>query len=608
MSTDVSSIFSSRSTASTAADRLIRNQKQIAHVRQLWIFLGSVLAFLTLVNAIRRLLAWLTPIPEQSESGREISIEQDKDEESNKTPLPRQRIASPVQRCLSAVRAGFNILFFRWRAPVGPSFTASIIEQTFILIYIVAMLIWLLVDTRDLMAMMYQDRAALIASSQIPLIVALAGKNNVISWLTGVSHEKLNVLHRAAARTNFMFFWIHAGTRIHSGLPTTLDLTHNWMRSGATSLTALTLATILSVRPIRRAAFEFFLVTHIVLILIFIVAGYYHARELHFGDYIWPGLLVWGFDRSLRLGRTVWNTRLWNRTQSGDALVELLSEDTVRLTIRCKMSWTPGQHAYVILPTISNMPFEAHPFTIASIPDDGASNDGSDVVFLIRGRGGFTQRLRAHATKDHGCRVPALLDGPYGIPPDLRRFSTCVLIAGGSGISYTLPLLLNLARISSRNGSSAVKRVVFIWAIRDTEHLRWISSTLMEALDSISPSLVVDPRIYITGKKSLVTEIPVLATDSSSLSSSGSSLKKENSSRSDISQYSPFNVFNGRPDLKGLLIDEIEASNGPISVNVAGPSNLSAAVRHSLSSGNAGPMAALKGSPSVTLHIETFGS
>lgn len=57
------------------------------------------------------------------------------------------------------------------------------------------------------MAMMYQDRAALIASSQIPLIVALAGKNNVISCtsfigiletllmaikgLTGVSHEKV---------------------------------------------------------------------------------------------------------------------------------------------------------------------------------------------------------------------------------------------------------------------------------------------------------------------------------------------------------------------------------------------------------------------------------
>lgn len=60
---------------------------------------------------------------------------------------------------------------------------------------------------------MYQDRAALLASCQLPLIVALAGKNNVISCaytfmtyslllssnanaygpagLTGVGHEKV---------------------------------------------------------------------------------------------------------------------------------------------------------------------------------------------------------------------------------------------------------------------------------------------------------------------------------------------------------------------------------------------------------------------------------
>lgn len=149
-----------------------------------------------------------------------------------------------------------------------------------------------------------------------------------------------------------------------------------------------------------------------------------------FGNYIWPGLLVWGFDRTLRLWRTIWNGRLWNRAQSSDALVELLSEDTIRLTMRRKMTWTPGQHAYVVLPTISSLPFEAHPFTIASIPDNSSTNGETDVVFLIRGRNGFTGRLRALATKDHGSRVPALLDGPYGIPPDLRRFTTCVLIAG----------------------------------------------------------------------------------------------------------------------------------------------------------------------------------
>lgn len=75
------------------------------------------------------------------------------------------------------------------------------------------------------------------------------------------------------------------------------------MRSGALGLAALTIAMILSIRPIRNAAFEFFLVTHIIFIMyvrmtlflhtstlssnlalvansIFLVGGYYHAKSV----------------------------------------------------------------------------------------------------------------------------------------------------------------------------------------------------------------------------------------------------------------------------------------------------------------------------------------
>lgn len=148
--------------------------------------------------------------------------------------------------------------------------------------------------------------------------------------------------------------------------------------------------------------------------------------------------------------------------------MELISSDTVRLTLRRRFSWRPGQHAYVILPTVSDLPTEAHPFTIASIPDSlDITNDSKDrdVVFLIRGREGFTGRLREYAADNGVCTVPALVDGPYGCPPDLTGFSTSILIAGqfsiprtritrdspqivagGSGVSYALPLLLNLVQ------------------------------------------------------------------------------------------------------------------------------------------------------------------
>ncbi|KAF8914049.1 ferric reductase NAD binding domain-containing protein [Gymnopilus junonius] len=581
----------------SSSQRSLRNRLQIAHVRQLWIFLGSVLAFFTAVNFLRYLWSKLFPISK----GHDFFTKEKIDEETSNTPLKQ----STCRRSLSALTTGFRIVFFRWSVPIGPSVFASVTELSFTFIYIAAMLIWLLVDTQDLQALFYQDRAALMASCQLPLVVALAGKNNVISWLTGISHERLNVLHRASARTIMIFLWIHALARVVSGLPKDADFSHDWMRCGALSLASLTIATILSVRPIRQMVFEFFLVTHIVCVLIFIVAGYYHAKAERFGDYIWPALLVWGFDRGLRMARLVWNNKMWSRSHPGDALVELVSEDTIRLTLHRRISWLPGQHAYVILPTVSNLPFEAHPFTIASIPESGGNSEESDVIFLIRGRGGFTQRLREHAAKDHGSRVPAFLDGPYGCPPDLRSFTTCILIAGGSGISYTLPLLLDLVRHSFEGSPSAVQRIVFVWAVRDADHLKWISTILQEALARATKPLVIEPRVYVTGKNFPIPEVPGAASERASVSSS--SIEKGDIQEAALPVYSALKLIHGRPSMKKLLSEEIEASPGAISVDVAGPTPLSESIRRALSSGLASPASVLKGSPPVTLHVETFG-
>jgi len=155
-----------------------------------------------------------------------------------------------------------------------------------------------------------------------------------------------------------------------------------------------------------------------------------------FDDYIWPALVIWALDRTLRLLRVVWNSKVWRGFKNGSATttVELLSEDTIRLTLQRRINWQAGQHAYVTLPTVSGLPTEAHPFTIASIPGklDGTADDGGEkqVVLIIRGRDGFTRRLREHAGRNGFCSLPALIDGPYGCPPDLRAYSTCVLIAG----------------------------------------------------------------------------------------------------------------------------------------------------------------------------------
>lgn len=79
----------------------------------------------------------------------------------------------------------------------------------------------------------YANQAAWIAVAQMPLIIALAGKNNLVSCrscptfrgdlvlistlvLTGISYEKLNFLHRAAGRVCFLCVWIHSGGHFYN--------------------------------------------------------------------------------------------------------------------------------------------------------------------------------------------------------------------------------------------------------------------------------------------------------------------------------------------------------------------------------------------------------
>ncbi|KAF9008933.1 hypothetical protein BDQ17DRAFT_1388624 [Cyathus striatus] len=554
-------------TTPTAADRAIRNQKQVEHVKQLWIFLASVLLFFTLIRTFRWLIrrAFLVCIksPAEETSCSNFEVQKLADAKPNydiEKVVDRKFDRSFIRRTWLCLQTFFKIGLFRCSIPIGLGAIASVAELCFICVYITAMFIWLLVDTRDLNAVFYQDRAALLASSQLPLIVALAGKNNIISFMTGIGHEKLNVLHRTAARTNLVLLWLHAITRTVSGLPAQFDFSHNWMRSGAVGLAAFTFATFLSTRAIRNMAFEFFLLSHIALILIL----YNNLGWLSAG------------------GRY---TR---------ATIELLSQDTVRVTLVRKISWMPGQHAYICLPTIS---------AYCSLPEDIDNSKDKALVFLIRARGGFTQKLKDHAVKHGTTSVPALLDGPYGCPPDLIYYSTCIFVAGGSGISYTLPLFMNLIRENTQGKSSRVRRIVFIWAVRSGEHLNWISTTLIEALSLSTNGLSIEPRVYITGSD---CQIPNILSDrKDSAFSTGS---KKDFIVSEEKKLPPvYRLIHGRPSIRRILHDEILLARGPVSVDVAGPSKLTESVRKALSAGPAGPSATLKGVAPVTLHVESFG-
>ena len=155
------------------------------------------------------------------------------------------------------------------------------------------------------------------------------------------------------------------------------------------------------------------------------------------------------------------------------------------------------------------------------------------------------------------------------------------------------------------------------------DYLSWLSKTLTEALSHATCSLSIELRMYLTAP----------STKTSSSNASNASEKCDHSAVKTTTMMSPteyhpsLKLVHGRPDIRRVLHDEIAActDGGPISVDgqhpfdeplmseltivsaVAGPAGLTSAVRRALCSDVAAPRAVLKGFPSVTLHVETFG-
>lgn len=343
-----------------------------------------------------------------------------------------------------------------------------------------------------------------------------------------------------------------------------------------------------------------------------LLGGYFHANLIHFGSYIWPSFLVWGLDRFIRLARVVYFNHLYfgfhSKKERLDASVELLSPHFVRLHINRPphFNWTPGQTAFLIMPSVSSFPLEAHPFTIASVDShyqlastktptiadaEKKFSDAAEVepywkelVFLINVREGFTKRLAAIA--ENGKKVQVLIDGPYGFMPNLDNDDTVVLVAGGSGVTFTLSTFLGVLS-HVQNKKSRCRKLVFIWSIRDagtsgllshahhrpnslfSGHIDWVSKALTTALELAPTEIEISIQIYITGSTANVAQ-PELASyneDDSIHSTEGTAVGK--SRPSSLLNFSAVQVHQGRPDLPAILLGEVESNMGRLSVTGA---------------------------------------
>ncbi|KAG1796017.1 ferric reductase NAD binding domain-containing protein [Suillus plorans] len=547
-----------------------------------------------------------------------------------------------LRRIPLAIVNVYRVVAFRWTLEIGQSYTLNMAEVFVTVAYIALLLIYAFVNTtsvegQKLDIIYWSNRIAMLASSQFPIVTALGTKNNIVSLVTGISYDRLNYIHRMMARTCFMLLWVHAAGEIVS-LPSFQEmLSEPWLRAGITAMVAFSILIIVSLRPVRSDVYEVFFYVHFLGVLIFLVGGYYHTKGAYGSYWIWPSFVFWALDRFIRVVRLVVFNHSYFGFKSGsgtmDATTEMLSSDIIRLRLRRPphFHWSPGQTAYLIMPSVSTLPFEAHPFTIASFDSSllstpktedqsgSGENDETQVlgssapfwkelVFLVNVHGGFTKKLKEVAATKGIVKV--FVDGPYGPSADLGSYDTCVFVAGGSGISYTLPVFLSVIE-SVRKGKSSCKRVVFIWSIRGVGHVQWIEEALIKAVQLAPPSLTVSIRIFDTSSLSKVQSMEENCSPSTPTEKNGIPeqvvTRKTSSTSSMLFSLHGVKMESGRSDLDGLLKEEVSMASGSMSVSVCGSQSISRAVRHSLRFPVSGPSSILSGGPSVTLYVESFG-
>jgi ferric-chelate reductase len=158
--------------------------------------------------------------------------------------------------------------------------------------------------------------------------------------------------------------------------------------------------------------------------------------------------------------------------------------------------------------------------------------------------------------------------------------------SGGSGVSYILPLLLNLVHLANA-GRTSVRRVVFVWSVRSrgeyytfycqsfisissSAHLAWVSPSLRAAIAAAPPNLAIETKIFVTKSQLLSdAEVPTLEKRSSMEPDSPITVADSAAvnAKSQESFLSVLATTPGRPDVRAILSEEIENAHGPVSVD-----------------------------------------
>ncbi|SMR45611.1 unnamed protein product [Zymoseptoria tritici ST99CH_1E4] len=505
----------------------------------------------------------------------------------------------------------------------------------------------------------WSDRIGVMAYAIVPFSVLLSTRESLLSLITGIPYQNFMFLHRWMGYIIFVqsalhtIGWCIIEVRLYQPQPRVWYdfITQAYAVWGVVAMVVMTLMLAMSLPPvIRRTGYEVFRKAHYVMAMIFIGACYGHWE--HLGVFLIAALVVWGVDRFFRLARTfvlhydfLPESTSAMRFQAADAKLQhfpdQINGDVVRLDfVHNHSPWQVGQHFYLCFPESSI--WQSHPFTPLSLP--GLTKVGQQHSYVFRAKSGETKKMAEIAlrklsaaasstsTEDeafpetypaqplthdfNAASTKVILTGPYGTSHTQKLDDSpginVLLIAGGTGITFVLPILFHLMTAPTPRGSGD-RKIEFIWVVRRKQDLEWVKPEL-DTLRAARARINLSIRIFVTreggdgvesaqpesgdihcsaDKKSPAGNISALASiprqsdddiqpSSSSASSTPSSLRKHSNTPT-----SAVNELNHRPSLPTLISAFIDSTvHGPTTVYASGPPEMITDVRRRVAESN----------------------
>jgi predicted ferric reductase len=304
------------------------------------------------------------------------------------------------------------------------------------------------------------------------LAIFLGLKNTPLSPIAGRSYESLNVLHRWCGYTTILITVVH--TAVYAAGLVATDYVHLMTTPGTIGADVAGIAMVLILLTangwVRRRYYETFYLLHTILVVVVLITGKsFHApsnqrKHLHSNtspvcyhtskagrNALYMALIATGM---YTLNRVLRWTRFFYYIPSNTAtLTPLHASNATRVTLTRSMHHAaPGSHAFLYIPSVALL--QSHPFTMVS---------QDPIEFVVSAQNGFTKALFEAACEKPGRKVRAAVEGAYGCVPDVSRYDTVVVMAGGSGATFAFALAVEWAK---KNDAESKGRCIFVWSVR----------------------------------------------------------------------------------------------------------------------------------------------